>query len=199
MSGTITGLILSNTIISPDSPPGGTQTGTITVVMSDGRKFEGTLTVSDAHLSQFTVVPVGGSYTIAAVNLDDAIVAAGLPSGTLVGNLNVTLSNGAAFVGTLTVNDTAHFAVAGKALVTSASLAAGNYPVTVTANDTAENIRVAAGFDAPDEPETAPASPSTGSLHRDSPGDGPLRGPRAERSPRRPRWRAPGRRGRWAW
>jgi len=163
MSGTITGLILSNTIISPDSPPGGTQTGTITVVMSDGRKFEGTLTVSDAHLSQFTVVPVGGSYTIAAVNLDDAIVAAGLPSGTLVGNLNVTLSNGAAFVGTLTVNDTAHFAVAGKALVTSASLAAGNYPVTVTANDPAStNHSLSAAFQIVAQPVTVqPPGPLT--------------------------------------
>jgi len=33
--------------------------------------------------------------------------------------------------------------------------------VTVTANDTAENIRVAAGFDTPDDPEADPASPST--------------------------------------
>src|SRR3954467_12678238 len=99
MSGTksITGLILSNTITSPDSPPGGTQTGTISVTMSDGRKFEGTLTVTDAHLSEFVVVPVEGAYTIASVNLDDANVAANAPAGALVGNLSVTLSNGAAF------------------------------------------------------------------------------------------------------
>lgn len=59
-------------------------------------------------------------------------IKAGLPAGTVVGGIAVTVTGGA-FTGTLVTLPSSNFVISGNSLVTAASLAAGTYVVMVTA------------------------------------------------------------------
>jgi hypothetical protein len=147
MSGTITGIVLSNATIATDAPAG-SEVGIITVTMSDGSPFTGTLTLGGPYAQSFVITATRNPYAIAAVSLDNFTVPSGAAIGTKVGTITVTLSDGAAFAGTISVDDVAHFSLTGVDLFTAAALTSGQtYPVTVTATDPAStNQSLSASF-----------------------------------------------------
>lgn len=133
---TISGIVLSNTKISADCPVG-TEVGTIAVTMSDGSKFDGTLTLSGPFISAFSISSVRDPYWIASLGLSGSLVVTGQPVGTKLGTIAVAMSDASPFSGQLSVDDTAHFAISGTDLVTSSVLTtAGNLSVTITAAQT---------------------------------------------------------------
>lgn len=74
-----------------------------------------------------------GSVTITGINLSNSTISAGAPVGTVVGIISVSMSSGS-FSGTVTVGGTSSLAVQGINLVTTAVVAQGNYPFTLTAS-----------------------------------------------------------------
>src|SRR5678816_1541674 len=101
MAATITGIALSNTQLS-GSADAGTEIGTITVTLSDGTSFDGTLTLSGPYATYFTITATRDPYAIAAINLDNFTVPSGAPAGTQVGTITITMSDQTSFVGTVT-------------------------------------------------------------------------------------------------
>lgn len=146
MSGSITGITLSNATIT-DNQPVGTQVGVITVTMSDGSRFAGTLTLSGIYASLFSVLQVRDPYAISAISLSNASLPSNPAVGSLVGTITVTMSDQTAFAGTLTVNN-ANFSISARNLLVAATLTNGQiYPITITAADPGStNGTLAANF-----------------------------------------------------
>jgi len=168
MAATITGIALSNTQLS-GAASAGTEIGTITVTLSDGTSFNGTLTLSGPYATYFTITATRDSYAIAAINLDNFTLPANPVVGLRVGTITVTMSDGDAFNGSLSVDDQTHFSISGMDLLAGTSLTNGQtYPVVITATDRdATNQSLSASFQISVQasaqvpgPLTALASPS---------------------------------------
>jgi len=170
MSGskTITNVALSNNKLAANTPAG-TEVGIISVSTSDGSAFSGSLQLSGPYATFFTVTATRNPYSITSVALSNAALAANPAVGTTVGNIAVTLSDGTAFTGSLSISDTTRFTLVGTQLRTAASLTNGtSFPLTITAIDTGSTnvtlsqnyqITVAAAAQVPG-PLTSLASPT---------------------------------------
>jgi hypothetical protein len=65
--------------------------------------------------------------SISGVALNNTFFPSGLPAGTVVGKVSVTLSNGSAFAGALAVTGSTQFQIASGTLITNAVVANGTY------------------------------------------------------------------------
>lgn len=91
--------------------------------------------IGAATLSNAFQIATPGVVTLANIALTNASFVAGSPAGTVVGTISVGVAGGS-FSGTLSVTPSTQFAISGSNLVTSAVLATGNYPLTISATQT---------------------------------------------------------------
>lgn len=170
MSGskTITNVTLSNNRIAANALVG-TEVGVINITTSDGSPFSGALQLTGPYANLFTVIATRNPYSITTVTLSNAALPASPPIGTVVGTIAVSLSDGTAFSGALSISDNTNFSLVGAQVRVAASLTNGaTYPLTITATDPVStnivlshnySINVAVSAQVPG-PLTSLASPS---------------------------------------
>ncbi len=88
-------------------------------------------TTVQATSNTFTIIP-SGSMALTGITLSGTTVVAGSGAGTPVGSIAVQATGGT-FSGTLAVNDTTHFSIGANNTLLAATLAVGNYPISITA------------------------------------------------------------------